>query len=427
MTKGIVRALCTAIVGALVVGVAGCAPRVVGGAAVRAPVPPGSEGAVVTLMDTGNYPTVPLGPIGNATDRGAQGLVEAQRMAEVVLGPWRIDADLIGLGDLILDTKGTQPLGDTGALTFSEVASDEQAAIAAAHGFVAGFTTRRVSVGSAGSGKRLQNAVLRFPDAASAAAAAGEMAGARPAPVAPSPPEPAPIRDHPEALAVTWKTADGANVVESFAAHGPFVLYQWARMPLKVFGENADNMVAQTLAEQARALDQFVPTDVGRLADLPIDFTGQLFARTLRAPDGKAPYMVGTWRPAAWLHFEDDPLKSQTWFRSAGVEAVAQWTTTVYQARTVDGGAQLADQIAADLNDTAGVKPISGVPGLPNAKCFNRPNEELPDTAAQSLQRIAWHYKCVARADRYAFTAFSASETDVKQQIAAQYRILAGE
>jgi predicted metalloprotease len=34
--------------------------------------------------------------------------------------------------------------------------------------------------------------------------------------------------------------------------------------------------------------------------------------------------------------------------------------------------------------------------------------------------------QCVARADRYSFTAFSDNEADVKQQIAAQYRILAG-
>lgn len=109
------------------------------------------------------------------------------------------------------------------------------------------------------------------------------------------------------------------------------------------------------------------------------------------------------------------------------MEAVAQWTTTVYETKTAEGAASLADEIAADLDDRAGVEAISEVPGLLSARCFRRTTELVPDTAAQSLQRIGWRFKCVARADRYAFTAFSANETDVKQQISAQYRILAGE
>jgi hypothetical protein len=39
---------------------------------------------------------------------------------------------------------------------------------------------------------------------------------------------------------------------------------------------------------------------------------------------------------------------------------------------------------------------------------------------------VMWPFKCIARVDRYVFTAFSDNEKDVKQQMAAQYRILAG-
>ena len=42
-------------------------------------------------------------------------------------------------------------------------------------------------------------------------------------------------------------------------------------------------------------------------------------------------------------------------------------------------------------------------------------------------QHVWWHFKCIAQAGRYALTAFSDQEQDVKQQISAQYRILAGE
>jgi hypothetical protein len=72
---------------------------------------------------------------------------------------------------------------------------------------------------------------------------------------------------------------------------------------------------------------------------------------------------------------------------------------------------------------------ISGITGLPQAQCFARQNAaDLLGEAPWPLSflRVAWPFKCVARADRYTFTAFSANETDVKQQMAAQYRILAG-
>lgn len=412
------------LAGLLVVVLAGCSTNVVSGAARTASVPPDSEGAVVTLMDTGNYSTVPGGPIGPAgSDRGSQGQFEAQRMAEFVVGPWVQDSSLIGFGDLLMDTRGTQPLSGTSSLTFSQVLSDEQAAIAMARGFIAGMATKRISTRS--RAERLQNAVLRFPDAAAAAAAAGEMAAKRNL-AADVSATPVSISARPEALAITWAMA-ATQFVQSFAAYGPFVLYQMAGLPQNDSYRTPESMVADTLNKQRRALRLFEPTEVAKLAELPGDFTGQLLAQTLRAPDEKAPYMLGAWRPGAWLHFEDNPVKASTWFNAAGVDAVTQWTTTVYQSRTAEGAASLIDQIAADLNDRTDVEAISGVPGLPSATCFRRPTELVPETAAQSLQRIGWRFKCVARADRYAFTAFSANETDVKQQISAQYRILAGE
>ncbi len=39
---------------------------------------------------------------------------------------------------------------------------------------------------------------------------------------------------------------------------------------------------------------------------------------------------------------------------------------------------------------------------------------------------VQWHFKCVARTDRYAYTVFSDTEKDAMQQASAQYRILAG-
>lgn len=246
------------IAGVMAVVLAACSTDEVSGTAVKAPVPAGSEGAVVALMDTGNYATTPIGPVGSAgANRDTQGLVEAQRMAEFVIGPWVQNSSMVGIGDLIMDSKGTQPLNGPSNLTFSQVASDEQAAVAMAHGFIAGMSTKRVSTKT--RGEKLQNAVLRFPDAAAAAAATGEMAAKRnlAADVSPTPTS---IHGHPEALAITWTVAD-SQFVESFAANGPFVLYQKAGLPLNDNYRAVENMVANTLDKQQRALDLFEPTE----------------------------------------------------------------------------------------------------------------------------------------------------------------------
>jgi hypothetical protein len=105
--------------------------------------------------------------------------------------------------------------------------------------------------------------------------------------------------------------------------------------------------------------------------------------------------------------------------------------TTVYQTRDTAGAAHVVEQFAADMRASDRVRPIAGITGLPGAQCFARSRGNAFDPLNEpnpplSWLRVKWPFKCVARADRYAFTAFSADEKDVKQQMAAQYRILAG-
>lgn len=89
------------------------------------------------------------------------------------------------------------------------------------------------------------------------------------------------------------------------------------------------------------------------------------------------------------------------------------------------GAAQLVDQYATETAAMPGIKPTAGVDALPAAKCFVRPVGWQP-LGSGSTWRDAWHYTCIARADRYAFVAYSGQEKEIRQQIAAQYRILAG-
>lgn len=67
----------------------GCAGTVAG-EAVRAP-----DAAVVAQLDTGDYDTAPTRELGTAGDDAfARGLLESQRIAEFVVGPWEVDEEL---------------------------------------------------------------------------------------------------------------------------------------------------------------------------------------------------------------------------------------------------------------------------------------------------------------------------------------------
>jgi hypothetical protein len=268
----------------------------------------------------------------------------------------------------------------------------------------------------------LTNLVMRFPDPAAAAAAATEMA-AKTSQIADPPRSPIGIHDLPEALASSYDYLDDQTVIDSFAAHGPYVLYHNAQSKKEEFPDlppQAEELVEGALRSQENLIDQFSATAPAKLADLPLDPTGKLLARTLPTSDDSAALVVGVWQPRAWLHFEDDPVAAAASYAAAGVEVIAEGLTTVYQTNNAGGAARMVDRFTTHLGQS--VKVITGVPGLPAAKCLARqgmaPGPDLHETTA--------HFSCMASADQYAFIAYSDTEKDVKQQIAAQYRILAG-
>ena len=410
------------------VGVVGCSSAT-SGVAVKASDSPDSDGAVVALLNTGAYATAaghPYGVVGN--DVQGQRVLEAQRIAEYTVGPWEADEALRLFPGVSDAASLIGPVPTPELMRQHAVLPDPLPDIAGAHGFISGFSTVRISAAESGQSRGLQNVVLEFPDPAAAAAAAGEMAAKAPELPGVAPGSPTPVPGTPEALAKTFfDLPDGVKRVDSFTAHGPYVLYQSARAAAAFLGKTADVLVAKLLTAQKKRIDEFTPTEPSAMPEMPLDPTGQLLAHTLWAPDNAAPFNAGVWQPRGWLHFEEDPVASAALFNTAGVDVVTQRLTTVYQAANADGANRIVGEFSEQLGAMNAVKPVDGVPGLPAARCFERTSGGVPSTTAVSWQRIAWHYKCVARADRYVFTAFSDDPTDVRQQISAQYRILAGE
>ena len=384
-------------------------------------------GANVALMDTGPYDTASSRPFGSAGDNvdGAN-LLEAQRMAEFVVGPWEVDAELTRMpGAVGLGMIG--PISSIKLMRDNDVLKDDLIAVAEKHRFMNGFSTIRLSPEQTGQPRGLHNLVLRFPDPAAAEAAAAEMADVESTRPDQPPAEPITVNNTPQARAVTYTLEDGLKKVVSFTPHGPYLLYQEGQTSEAFLGKSAVNLVDGALIVQKRRIDEFSPTPPDAMRDLPLDPSGQLLARTLAAPDGGAPFIIGVWNSRAWLHFELDPLQANSLFNTAGVDIVGQRLSTVYQAANADGALQLAKGLDEQIENLPSVREVDGVPGLPGATCFQRTEGGLPSTSPSTWQRVVWQYKCVATVDRYAYTAFSADAKLVRQQMAAQYRILSGQ
>ena len=413
----------TAAATAAVLLMAGCSTPSTPGRAVRAS--DAANAPVVALMDTGAYTVTPSHPFGAVGDNVAsQNLMEAHRIAEYTVGPWEVDDALRTLPGAI-DSGLNSPLDSVKMIRDNGVMPTPWPDVAEAHGFQSGFASARVT--STGPQRSLQNVVLHFPDAAAAAAAAAEMVAKAPpmGDVAPGPP--APLANTPESLALTYALPDDVIRVDSFTAHGPYVLYESAVTPTLLTGGVAAVLADSALNAQKKRIDEFTPTAPAELPNLSLDPTGRLLSLTLSGPDNAAPVMAGVWAPQAWLHFEYDPVAAAALFKTAGVDAVTQRLTTLYQAGNADGAARIAEEFAKQTGNLVDVAPIDGVAGLPSARCYQRNKGALPPTAAMTWQRLLWHVRCIATVDRYVYTGFSADPADVRQQMAAQYRILAGE
>lgn len=392
----------------------GCS-TVVTGSAVKSggPAPPAAN---VALLDPGNYPRRPRPPLGTVVDDAAGRRTEAQRMADMVAGPWQVDGTLIS--PLSAEIAPTTALPEAGRLS-ALVRGDSIAAIAAAHHFVAGFVSGRVTpplpAGQPPTDKPkiLDNGVFRFPGPQDATDAAAAMAAADLATIRPGniPATRLPIPHYPATVA-NMAPLSGGFEAEAFTAHGPYVFFQFAGS--KESAGAAADLIAKTLDLQGPMADHFQATPVDQLAALPADPTG-LLARTVPATDPGV-NQATVYPPHGALHFRPDPVATEAMFADAGIGHVAADRTTVYEAVDTTGAQRAADGLARIDVPFLGYRSAPGVNGLPSARCFDRG----PDTSELGSVR----FLCLGTADRYAFKVTAAQEVEAHQIVAAQYLML---
>jgi hypothetical protein len=383
---------------------AGCS-TVVDGNAVRAAGGPPPGAVDVTLLDPGNYSTKPLAPMGAAGTPGAGALLNAQRMADFVIGPWEVDPALAAAYPFAF-SPGAMPL-KSGAL--NAVLGDEAARAGAQHNYVNGYASARQAAGQ----KLLFNIVLRMADPDSAAAAVKDMAQATldhpPQSTAPVTMAPIPIPGHADANAISHSFPEYGgnhiwNVVESFTAYGPFVLVQTAQSTATM--DEAAGLVAKALDLQGPRIDQFTPTDPAQFPTLPRDPSG-LLAKSLPVP-AKAGNVnnYATFGQYGALHYQIDPATSAKVFADAGVDTAISANDWVFQARDAAGATAVAD---ASLKQIQGAQ-VDPVPNMPGSHCVQLAGNQ--------------GFWCVGTADRYEFEVSASQLRDAHQQMAAQYILL---
>jgi hypothetical protein len=374
-----------------------CTSEVSGSPVTAAGPPPGTVD--IAGLDVGNYPTTPA-PLGTAGSPEVGAIVEAQRMANYVTGPWEVDPALV-VGYI------RQPM----VLIPRQVSVPvlkEIGQAAERHQFVNGFFVSRRSKDDT---TFLHNAVLRFPDPGAAAAAVGDIATAADdvqLPMQTSPPVPAPVPGHPDSVASSSTHTNGPRTwatVRSATPRGPYVLVQQAQSAGGV--EATAALVARTLNLQGPLIDRFRATAPAEFADLQIDPTG-LLAKTLPIATKDATLIQRTvYERRGALHLQSDPVLSAATFDRAGMDLLAYAKTTLYQARD-EAGAQLMSETFVD-EVAATSTPADGVPNLPDSRC---------------LALDGGGHFCYAVADRYLIEVNAMQLADAHQRVSAQYAML---
>ena len=176
-------------------------------------------------------------------------------------------------------------------------------------------------------------------------------------------------------------------------------------------GKSPELILVMCLDLQEKLIDRFVPTDPANLGSLPLDPSGRILAATLTREGIALPVNSGVWQPAGWLHFADDPRGTAAALQDAGVDYVSQRLATVYQTTNAGAAQRLVSYLVGLVGHGSDIQPLRDrVPGFPDAKCFRRTGPTLPPDAPATWRMMQWQFKCVARADRYAYTVFSDTE-----------------
>jgi len=380
---------------------------------------PGHDANTVNLalLDTGNYPTKPRGPLGNANDAAVGAVLEGHRLAENVVLPFEVDKTLLKVGRM-----GTGVMKRPKAVG-AYLESSELAGAVEAHNYITGYAASANDAHAPDFNQNLflQNAVLVFKtetDAAAAAAAMADASNTRTSAIdnIPLTVTPLTIPNHPETVARTWSQHfDLLNKttysVIAFTPRGRNVLVQ--RVISQQDTATATDLATKALDQQLPLIDRFTPTAPDQLVNLPKDPSG-LIARMLLPDKDNQVVENGTYGPHGALVFQPDLLAAPALFNELGVDAVIEEDGFLTRTKDAASARRFLDSLTKSQT-ASGWKPIDGVAGLPEARCMSLKSDSAGGTT---------NYWCAVPQDRLVLETNEGQELVAKQKLAAGYLML---
>ncbi|MEE3852257.1 hypothetical protein VZC37_18095 [Gordonia sp. LSe1-13] len=400
-------------------GVVAAAVALAGCTVEGTPTTTGAEGSAaepsidIAALDTGAYPTEPRAEFGTATEENIL-QIEGQRMAQFVVVPFEIDADLTksGIPTMVISTRGNL------RLVFSPEVADVPANRSMLGGYVSTASTPDENL-RAGNKRSLNNMVLRYQTADDAEAAARQMAAAA---ADTGNTRPTTLPGLPGTLVVRTNSG-GDRQILAFTPRDTYVLYQW----YETTPEQQDLLeptIRKAIGLQGPLIDRFPATptraeaaaqgitgssapqiDQDHVLIYALPYTDdELADAETGVPGGSVRAVYG---PRGMAHTSSDPVTDYNVLTETGSTANAVERSTVYRAETSDGGRQIVEAFLSS-NRNQGWEDIDSPPGLPIATC-------------QSKERF---FYCLVQDGRYVASVSSPSPQDAYQQISAQYVIL---
>ncbi|AVH20653.1 DUF7373 family lipoprotein [Nocardia cyriacigeorgica] len=185
----------------------------------------------------------------------------------------------------------------------------------------------------------------------------------------------------------------------------------------------AVDLAKKVLDKQIELLKGYQPTGVDQIPALPADIDG-LFARTLPVEDAAQSELpeddvVGVYPVEAGIHLSKRFDLDQQAFADAGVDLVSRGDSWVFRAK--DDGAAVR-LLAAELAQVDWqYKPTSSPPGMPDAKCFEK-NQDDPFVTYSLMAPT-----CYFTVGRHVAIVEADQIQALHQKSAAQYLLLANQ
>ncbi|WP_267625624.1 DUF7373 family lipoprotein [Gordonia sputi] len=401
---------------ATVVLLSGCS---VDGNAVSDSDPAANAVIDVKSLDTGKYPTEPRKPFGEATGDEVV-TCDAQRMAQYIVAPFEVDADLTDMG---LPTQVLYSTTNLRVIVGDDVAN-VKANDAILYGYVVSAATPDETI-RAGTKRELNNFVTRYLTAADATAAANQMADAylkRPKATTVRPDGMSGSR----VISIPGNN-DGTDAMVAITAHNTYVLYTYYQTT-DAQKDKLAPAIKNAVDLQSALIDQFPATptkaerearnqpkkvlmmDQNHVLIYALPYTDQEIkdAKVKTPNPGNVRAVYG---PRSMSFFSSDPKTDFRLLNEVGSTANAMDRGTVYRAKTPEGAKKIMDTFE-NSNRARGMKTVPAPPNLPAARCMSEVTQNITG------------YWCEVSYGRYVAELVGTDPKDVYQQTAAQYVIL---